>query len=190
MRFIKTNKEEVQNVRFLSDHEMVIGNNVWDYESSRGMLEALWLGIRSCLPHCNEFGEFEYFPFADIRQLTPEEKKQATITLEDLFHQALDFFLAIGTPFAGQDIKLVSNQAPAMIMEVYGMQDALFYAIEDFGIDLSEDEIFNNFIAENGYWWIATYIGNSKAEELEREFFDRYFPILKKRLSKEHNTAD
>ena len=63
MRFIKTNKEEVQNVRFLSDHEMVIGNNVWDYESSRGMLEALWLGIRSCLPHCNEFGEFEYFPF-------------------------------------------------------------------------------------------------------------------------------
>ena len=67
---------------------------------------------------------------------------------------------------------------------------ALFYAIENFGFDLSEDEIFNNFVAENGYWWIATYIGNSKAEELEREFFDRYFPILKKRLSKEHNTAD
>lgn len=117
-----------------------------------------------------------------------EDKEKAKTTLENLLHEALDHFLHFGAPYAGHLTKWISDDEPLLIMEAYGMQDALTYAIQDFGTDITADEIFDNFVAEMGCWWVATYSGVPAAMKLEREFFDRYFPILKEELEAKEQT--
>lgn len=57
---LKFQNEDLQNIRFLSDHEMVMGDYVLSFSSRFRMYEALYLTIPSCAVQPDGTEEFEY----------------------------------------------------------------------------------------------------------------------------------
>ena len=173
---------KTENLRILSNHEIVLGNLVLSYNYKDSLLFDLQANLSSCLTSDTVQENLMPLPNAKIRQVTPSDAHQAKTVL-DAFREAEDYFFRIETPFAGTPFKIVREEEPLFLMEVYGLQDAVEFAIADYGDSHSMDDLFAFFMGDLGYWWIADYVGVPVAIQLAEEFFHRYYPIVKKKLT-------
>ena len=100
----------------------------------------------------------------------------AAKTVEDLFHESLDFLVQQKNPSSEMNFKFVHRDSPWMLMELYGLQDALFFARVDSNSP-DPEIIFEQFVGNLNYWWVADLVGTTKALEMLREYFDKMLPI-------------
>ena len=173
---------KTENLRILSNHEIVLGDLVLSYDYKDSLLFDLKADLRTCLTSETYQEYFMLLTDVKIRQVTPSEAHQAKSVL-DAFREAEDYFFRIETPFAGTPFKFVREEEPLFLMEVYGLQDAVDFVIADYGDSHSMDDLFAFFMGDLGYWWIADYVGVPTAIQLAQEFFHRYYPIARKKLT-------
>ena len=180
MKKIKIRTKDIQNIRFLSDHEIIIGQYVLSYSWSDPMLTALEYGIIDCMHKSEELSEFEYSPSTcvEIRELTPEEDNQAETTLSDLLCTAIDHFFSLGAPDVLEYPREEIKEAPIMMGEVYGMKDIFMYALQRYGISYLSNDCFIYYLYEMRSWWGLEYLNPERAYNLLHEFFTRYLPII------------
>lgn len=175
--------EELRSMRFLSNKEIIIGQHVVSYYSGFSLENYL------VTHHISDTSENdENFLFAgEVRPLSNSDSLPGS-SMETMIQNAMDyFFQTIGAPFRGQPIKIVSESEPIFLREIYGLQDAMHFAAEDWGLPQEEsqrEELFGGFVSNIGYWWVADYCGVPKAFALLHSFYDAYLPLLKEHISR------
>ena len=111
------------------------------------------------------------------RKRKPSDPKGKTI--KQVITEAIDYVVNKDC-FYGNDIKIVSDNEPLLIMDAYGMQDALSYAISDCKNE-TDDSLFFDYCCYYGYEpWMNT-MSDDEAVGLLKYFFDKYYPKVKDR---------
>lgn len=185
MNTLHTTNKEIQNIRILSDHELVIGGSVLIHQSVRNLVDDLRYNISRYIEPGDEPEEIELWTIAEVRTVTPAENRQAKATVVDLLHDAFDYFFNSAAS-SGLETDPAPDEGPALLPEVYDLQDALLSTVYDYDIAYPETELFYHFLAAKGSWWVAKFYGSLKAIELEHEFFARYLPILQRQAPWRH----
>lgn len=180
MEEVSIKTADLKKIRFTSNNSLLVGK--YHFTFPNAFLMMTWLQDMVWL---TDIDDIETIPLEDrrsphgaiVEEYRTADSKMKPKTMEEKFDEALDCFLKQGDQFYGCMVKLVYDDEPAFMMELYGMQDALSFAIEDYG----EEADFTAFLANMGYWWIAKFIGDDRALAMMKKFFSHYYPIIRKK---------
>lgn len=181
-KLVSITKEDITNLRFPSNLSVVIGHNLLTYDSSVAFVNSLMFVVQSVHSGISD-------PYAsDVKRVRHIDPKSIGITktVEEALEDALAYCKASASQPRSSS-KEHGGEEPAFLVEMWGLQDALQFALQDFATekvvsgDMTEDDIFDIFLAELGYWWVGDLCGLEKAISFLREFFDTFYPLMKSR---------
>ena len=158
----------------LSDHELIMGGKVVVYSSRFAMENDI--PMRFHFPDRETIVDFEprRVTLREVRAEDPDGR-----SIEQCIRDAVRY-VTDNDRFWGSCVKTVADSEPLFVMVAYGMQDILFYAMEDLP-HADPDELFDHFIHTYNYeWWIKA-VGFNTAIGILREFFDNYYPKVRNR---------
>lgn len=160
----------------LSDHEIVVGGKVIVYSSQFSLEHTLPTWVH----YLNDDQAADHIVNADnatVRDVMAEDSRRRSIS--QCIRDAVRYVTEAET-FWGSTVKFVSDNSPLFIMEVYGMQDSLYFAMED-APDAEPDELFEYMVFGYGWRWWMALTGSDTALSIFREFFDAYYPKVRNR---------
>ena len=157
----------------LSDHELIMGGKVVVYPSRFAMENDIPMCLR--FPDRETIVDFEPLGVT-LREARAEDPDGKSI--EQCIRDAVRY-VTDNDRFWGSPTKTVENMEPLFVMEAYGLQDCLFYAMEDLP-HADPDELFDYFIHIYGYEWWMKAVGIDTAISILREFFDNHPKVQRK----------
>ena len=183
-------RDDVAKIRFVSNRSFIIGDHLFSYESPMRMMDDLMYFARG-LSDVEKGYRTDCFlsEYSDVEKVNNIADYPAAKTIEEMFDAAVNLLLHNKTLYWGEIIKYVPDDESAFMMEVFGMQDALYYALEDLRsytgeAGLTEEKIFNEFVGNMGYWWVADLCGLPRAMGMLESFFKKYYPVISSRVER------
>ena len=168
---LRLKTKALKELGFTSSSSIVIDNYQIVFSSSRMMMDSL----KDMSIEARNDDAFDYYiPDSEVEVFELEDIKMKTKAVEDMFDEALSYFLKEDNRFYGEMVKYVSDDEPAFMMELYGMQDALAYAFEDF-----KNVGFAEFLAEMNWWWVIDITDCDRAIAMMKKFFDSYYLMIR-----------
>ena len=172
--------KELRNIRFITDNTILVGNKILSFRKNTDLCDALWLSSME-LSNATDDSEIKIEYYMSVETVSPNYINNSAMTVHEMFSHSLDHFVKTKDAFFGEMIKIIKDDDPVMFQELFGLQDALYFAMTDFPSCTNPDDLFYEFVTSNGYWWLAEYCGFTETLAMMREFFDRYYPIVKDR---------
>ena len=185
MEQVKFTEEDLKKVRVSADFRTLVIGRVAYHFPSVFATKGFWFNYTTTLSE----NTYQYFkdvesmawlmPDETVASMASEGDLKESMDILSCFRAAIDEVVSRGAYLYGSEIKVVGSNENFLISNVYGMQDALYYAMQDCSSD-DEDDLFGYFFGQlSELLWISEFYGWDSLYGLCRYFFDSYLPIAR-----------
>ena len=173
--------KDLCNIRFLANNSILVGDKILSFPWNTGLYTTLTRAAQE-LYYAKDDTEIEIWGDMNVEVVSPNSVTKTAKTFHEMFSYTLDCFMETKSEFFGKVVKVHGDDESVLILEMFELQDALYFAMKDWPGCTNPKDVFVSFLLRLDDWWPQYYCNASEALEMLHEFFDRYYPTVANKM--------